>query len=339
MLRRGQRFFQTFKVEIATALFNAGLPYTYTAEFGARVLTETAARLATSEHLDAGVVDLLSHVERRIGETGQMLLDIMGIEDGDARPFAASTAAFRAARGVRFFHAAVRHQLGTADPKWDESRFGKPVNQEDLLATLAVFIVVVMEALRKMGARTTRADRAGYVHTWLVVGHLMGIHYEQLFPYGRPPTAAPDGRPLPPLDEEELRLFLLRYTQRHCRRSDEGVLLMKALLRVQTERFPGPLKRLPPASVRYFIGKERADELEVPTGHLSLVFGTMKVFTELRTLVYHVGWIAPVVRRRTHGLYRRYIKDATRGTRPGWRIAPLRKRFTALEKSRRRSAA
>ncbi len=55
-------------------------------------------------------------------------------------------------RGVRLFHASVR-RLILNDPAmhWDADELGMPVNQEDLLGTLIVFSLVVIDALEKFG--------------------------------------------------------------------------------------------------------------------------------------------------------------------------------------------
>jgi hypothetical protein len=321
LLRDGQIFFQRFRVEIASALFNAALPKTYTAAAGARVLTQTADRLARDNNgiLSEGVVTLVANVERRIAETGQMLLDVMGSDDGGRAPFSPDTHACQAALGVRLFHASVRHQLLHDEEPWNRSKFGEPINQEDLLGVLTAFTVIVIDAMDAMGVQFARADRIAYVHTWLVIGHLMGIDYECLFPRG---SGAGPG--VPPLDYEELRVVLYRVFTRHGRFSVDGCRLQKALLDVQRARMPWPLKGLPGASIRFFLGDHAADDLGVPpangTRHL---FKVMVPFNAVRTLTYHVDWFAWLIRRRTYRLYARYIKSA-RGNRPDWRLNPLK---------------
>jgi hypothetical protein len=245
----------------------------------------------------------------------------MGANDRRVAPFAPESAAFRAARGVRLFHACVRHQLRNTDPRWPEAAVGAPVNQEDLLATLAVFTVVVIDALHSMGAQISDTDVLGYVHTWLVVGYVLGIDYECLF-------KVPDReRDVAPLNYEELRAFLQRYSDRRCGFSLSGTRLAHALVEVQKKRFLGPLKQLPAASMRYFIGDVRADQLSLPSPRgFRFVFAVMKRFTIVRTWACHTRLIAWFLRRRTYGLYRIYIRGE-HGDRPPWRIDQLTKRL------------
>ena len=42
---------------------------------------------------------------------------------------------------------------------------------------MATFTVIVIEALETMGIVVSEAEREAYLHTWLVVGHLLGIDY------------------------------------------------------------------------------------------------------------------------------------------------------------------
>src|SRR5262249_49956441 len=59
----GQKFFSCYSMEIASALFCASLPLTYTAARGSRVLLETA--------------QLVSNISRRIEESGRLLFAVM----------------------------------------------------------------------------------------------------------------------------------------------------------------------------------------------------------------------------------------------------------------------
>ena len=141
-LETGRHFFETNGLLIANALFFASLPYSYTAARGSQVLTRSA-------ELTTG------NTTRRLAETGQMLRDLMHGHPGKCA-LTEGTRGFAAARGVRLFHAAVRHMIMT-DPvsSWDVDKLGMPVNQEDLLGTLVVFTVVVVRALETMGVDVT----------------------------------------------------------------------------------------------------------------------------------------------------------------------------------------
>ena len=82
--------------------------------------------------------------------------------------------------GPRNESAGVAESLGQLESPWDESKLGKPVNQEDLAYTLLTFGYVIPAALRKWGLRWTLAEREAYLHLWKVVGYAMGLKDELL---------------------------------------------------------------------------------------------------------------------------------------------------------------
>ena len=122
-----------------------------------------------------------------------MLLDAMAFADSAAEPLRPDSRAYQAARGVRLFHGAVRHTiLAQPEFRWPQDELGVPVNQEDLLGTLAAFTVTVIESLDEMGVTCTVEDRDAYLHLWLAIGHLLGVDYDRLYreppPSNRQPT-------------------------------------------------------------------------------------------------------------------------------------------------------
>lgn len=299
-LRRGQEFFRDFGLEIASGLFSASLPMSYTATRGAHVLKRTT--------------ELVSHAERRIAETGQMLLDVMAAKDESLPPLSPDTFAYRAARGVRLFHAAVRYWILT-DPekKWDAEHLGVPINQEDLLGTLAAFTVVMIESLEKMGVSVGDGERDAYLHLWLVVGHLMGIDYELLLPRGFPP----DEQPLVYADMRWLGDKILR---RNAGESPEGQTLMRAL-QTATERSMPPLfKDLPRALTRHLIGSRYADLLGLPrAGLMNLAVGALAPVARVLTPLTRVGPFGEMADNATRKMYGFWIRTR-RGERPKWRF-------------------
>ena len=199
----GQKFFQEHSLEIASALFTASLPKAYTATRGARVLFSTA--------------ELVSDVNRRIAETGRLLLDVMTPDDDGLSP---GTRGYRSALTVRGFHAAIRKLLADQEPwrtEWKET----PINQEDLLGTLATFTVIVIEALETMGIVVSEAEREAYLHTWLVVGHLLGIDYSLL-------RRGTFKKTLEPLTYFEMQLVSDSIFRRQATPSPSGQILTRA---------------------------------------------------------------------------------------------------------------
>jgi hypothetical protein len=304
VLREGQEFFRTFGVHIASALFSASLPMSYTGVSGAQVLMRTA--------------ELVSNTRRRLAQTGQMLLDVMGANDPrDAQPFAPDTAAYRAPHGVRLFHAAVRHLLRT-DPQYDEAALGVPVNQEDLLGTLLVFTVVVIESLEHFGVPFSDAERDAYVHVWLTTGFLLGIEPALLMSR----TSAADT----PMQWDELCAMRDAITQRQAGPSASGQDLMHALLKEEARSFPPGLRGLPCACTRALLAPVYCDYLGVPqAGWTRVLLQPLPLVNKLlfRRRYYDLsGWLFA---RVTRGMYRDWIGAAEKGDANAhpWRYGPI----------------
>lgn len=75
---------------------------------------------------------------------------------------------------VRMIHALVRRHLARHD-EWEHERWGVPIPQPYMAFTLAEFGSVALGAMRKLGVRYTRAERADIYHLWRYVGHLIGV--------------------------------------------------------------------------------------------------------------------------------------------------------------------
>lgn len=237
--RRAAAFFDAHALQIGSALFCGSLPSGYASPRGARVLTLTG-RLG-----DAPV--------RRIAETAQFLVDVMaegGLERG--RP------GYEDIQRVRTMHAAVRHFI-QHDPEVPRSRFlppppdgwsdawGVPINQEDLLGGLLTFTVTVFEVLDKLGVECDDADLDAYLFRWCAIGHLMGIRPDIL-----------------PLDREAADAAAGLIRERQCAPSRDGRELTRALVVSVQETMPRRIADgVIPATVRWYVGDDTADLLEV----------------------------------------------------------------------------
>jgi hypothetical protein len=170
LVEQGERVFHEWSPLALSILGCASLPETY-------VMRGIAAVLGTTQRLE-------THVRRRVLETIQMVVDVMG--GGGLAPDGPGIVA---AQKVRLMHAAVRHlilrrpeagnqpqtlarQLAQLDWK---SEYGVPINQEDLAVTLMTFSHVVLRGFRTFGVGLSPEQEAAYVHCWNVVGHIMGI--------------------------------------------------------------------------------------------------------------------------------------------------------------------
>ncbi|WP_187414522.1 oxygenase MpaB family protein [Nonomuraea sp. PA05] len=235
LLARGQAVFADYGLYQSAALFFACLPMAYVEVSSAKVL--------------AGVSNLATHsLTRRVAETGQMLVDVMGLKATDSlqpgRP------GHTTAIGLRILHSVVRALVEEkyAD-HWDTGRYGPPVNQELLLATLFDFSVVTWEAMETMGVVLTDEERTANLYTWSVFGHLMGIE------------VCSDG----PLTLDDVPAVSARLG-RMLETSDEGRRLMAMLLTEMEAYMPLGWRKMPRSLVHWIFqhaehGVHRVPEL------------------------------------------------------------------------------
>jgi hypothetical protein len=174
-LRIGEALFREYGLIAFSLLGCASLPECYAAGDAAGVLWLT-------QKLEA-------HVERRILETSQMIIDVMS--RGGLSPDGKGV---RAAQKVRLMHAAVRHLVLTdpvagakrssptqfdevlVDHPWKMKEWGLPINQSVMAGTLLTFSYVILRGLRTFDVKLTQEQEEGYLHTWNVVGHIMGVN-------------------------------------------------------------------------------------------------------------------------------------------------------------------
>ena len=170
-----------------TLLFCASLPECYVPPQLAKVL-----------HI-AGQLE--NHTEHRIRQTAAMVFPVMlkgGLTDGQGCGVAQVLK-------VRLIHATIRHLILHGEPGaangsipgnastgqaagghaalhealmahgWDAPQRGMPCNQLELAYTLLTFHFVFLRGMRTMGLGLGRADEEAFLHTWNVVGHILGV--------------------------------------------------------------------------------------------------------------------------------------------------------------------
>jgi hypothetical protein len=168
-------------------LFCASLPECY-------VVPDLAAVLHAAGQLE-------QHTEHRIRMTAAMIFPVM-LRGGLTTPQGSGIAQVLK---VRLIHATIRHLILRGEPVralterpvlppladlpgartdlnaalfahgWDTRADGLPCNQEELAYTLLTFSLVFLRGLRRLGIPLSRADEDAYLHTWNVVGHVLGI--------------------------------------------------------------------------------------------------------------------------------------------------------------------
>jgi hypothetical protein len=183
---RAEQLFMDHGPLSCTLLFCTSLPECY-------VLPHLAEVLHIAGQLQA-------HTEHRIRQTAAMVFPVMmrgGLLSADGSGVAQVLK-------VRLIHATIRHLIlrgnpaavsgrvepgtGTGTPPnlyaalsthgWDSDAKGLPCNQIELAYTLLTFSYSFLQGMRRLGQRLSRQDEEAYLHTWNVMGHVLGIRRE-----------------------------------------------------------------------------------------------------------------------------------------------------------------
>jgi hypothetical protein len=161
LMQQGVEFFARHTKAILNLLGLLSLPYCYAAANGAMVLY-------FSERMR-------SDVEKRLYETAEFVWDVMAPD-----AFAVEGSGFAAILKVRLMHSVVRYYT-LKSKRWDEA-WGFPINQEDLAGTNLSFSLITIRGLRKFGCTISYQEQSAYIHSWNVVGYLLGVN-EVLLPH------------------------------------------------------------------------------------------------------------------------------------------------------------
>ena len=265
-IARTAELFGRWGLHVFSALYAASLPIAYCCHRGVQVLLLTA-RLRTD-------------TVRRLNETAKFHLDVLA--PGGLDPGATG---HDHVRHVRLMHAGARWLIEhdpdvvqgddpSAPLHWDPA-WGWPVNQEDLLETLLTFTEVVFGVFDRTRFRYSASEADDYLHTWCVVGHLLGIREDLL-----------------PLDRDDTRTLTAAVHRRQIGPSVAGKEMSDALLAVARDPMPKLLKGMPASTVRFYVGDDLADVLDVPasdwTRHLLSVSSRFG-----RVLSGAPGWLVP----------------------------------------------
>jgi hypothetical protein len=193
-IARAEELFMDMSMLSCTLLFCASLPECY-------VIPDLAGVLHAAGQLE-------QHTDYRIRSTAAMLFPVLmrgGLTDAGGGGVAQTLK-------VRLIHATIRHLILRGNPSdaarpeapavvpplaalagqprsmqgtlyahgWNVERDGLPCNQEELAYTLLTFSYVFLRALRKLGLGLPAADEHAYLHTWNVVGHVLGIERDMM---------------------------------------------------------------------------------------------------------------------------------------------------------------
>ncbi|TDH17923.1 DUF2236 domain-containing protein [Segetibacter sp. 3557_3] len=158
-IRKAQELYLLYGLEISLILFCKSLPQSYCCPKGVKVLHSTG-RLSNDPSF--------TKYSRRIMETSQFVMNVLTKGSFDKEGKAIITA-----QKVRLLHGSIRYYLKKHG--WDNTTNGEPINQEDMLGTLISFSGLVIEGLEKMKITWTDEEKEALIHTWNVVGYILGV--------------------------------------------------------------------------------------------------------------------------------------------------------------------
>lgn len=222
---RATDFYQKNQEVIGLVLGLYALPYCYLGADGARVLY-------FSERIR-------NDTQKRLVETGNFLKAVMQHDNW------ASHKIFAICTKVRLMHAAIRY-FTLHSQQWDMG-WGYPINQEDMLGTNLAFSLVVLRGMRKLGYTLDDTYERAYLHTWNVIGFLLGIE----------PDILPENR-------QEALKFERMIAARQFRPSFESQALTDALMRAVRNISPNSFTAdLLQAQSRFLLGEKYAEILGI----------------------------------------------------------------------------
>lgn len=237
---------------------------------------------------------LTEQAPRRLSETSRFV-QAVALPHGMRR----GADGFRITLKVRIMHAHVRRML-LRSGKWDESRWGAPINQHDMAATTLLFSAVLLEGLRKFGLVIEREEAERYMQLWRYVGYLSGVDTELL----------------PASEMEGIQLGnLIQATQGPP--DDDSRALVKALVdsplaAARTERQMREARvraKMGRGLVRQLVGADLADQLGIgptPWEHVMAVFRTAGVLGD------RASRFSPRVREKAVSAGARYWDEVVR---------------------------
>ncbi|MFB7719265.1 oxygenase MpaB family protein [Nocardia sp. NPDC056100] len=113
-----------------------------------------------------------SHLKDRIAKTAKFGYDI-----GTANAYGAGGEMIVTCVKTRIIHASVRHLLPRS-PHWPDGV--TPISQDDLMVTWHSLATTIMRTLTAWRMPMPVAESEGYLHSWQLAGHMLGIRDEYL---------------------------------------------------------------------------------------------------------------------------------------------------------------
>jgi hypothetical protein len=128
---------------------------------------------------------LVKHVNRRILETMQFVLDVMtpGWEESrtdDQIKLNLHHPGLMSIKKLRLVHAMIRYRLhhkmyDVSLGDYDNAVLGQPINQEDMVFAVHTFSLEIIEGLREMHIPVTDEQAENYFQCWKIIGRALGV--------------------------------------------------------------------------------------------------------------------------------------------------------------------
>jgi len=200
------------------------LPYCYAFADGAQVLVRS---------------------KRILENQGQRLIETAGFVLECFRPdsFIHSDRAKLVIAKVRLIHAFSRYFIALKATDWDP-KWGKPVNQEDMIGTNGAFSFIVARGFRKLQQPLDITTIDAILHYWEIIGYYMGVDIRYW-----------------PNDIKEANYLDQLIRKRQMKPSKAGEVLINSLIAHYKETGEPPLTDFMETVVSYFVGDQASASL------------------------------------------------------------------------------
>lgn len=223
-----EKVFNVYGPQCLLSLFGCSLPRCYGMANGVNALTISQG--------------LTTHVNRRLLQTTQFLLDVMNIGGLGKRGHGVISA-----QRVRLFHTSMRYLI-PRDAQWDEATWGIVICQEDMALTSLTFSLGMIDGVEALGVSLSDEEKEAMVHTWNCISAVMGVEAELL-----------------PANLEQARELFAAISEHQYKESDAGKLLTESMIGFMEEIVPGNIfDGFPGVLIRHMSGDELANMLGVP---------------------------------------------------------------------------
>ncbi len=173
--------------------------------------------------------NLRAHPYHRLLSVLQMVLNVASLGG-----FSHGGSAVVTAQKVRLLHAGIRHIIDMRLPEY-RSRFGIPVNLEDMLATIMGFSYLVITGMRTLDCSLSPEEEDDLFYLWRVFALLCGIH----------PPGNPESMEWIPDSVDDAAQFYAAYARRHyvqVQQNPDGVALARSNLAMLQDMVPALLR-------------------------------------------------------------------------------------------------